>query len=103
VSPQDLRAVIRTQDLRQRAFPTIPPEAVGKLGLDPSRQHCPSGSLPATTDVQGRDTLEGFWRQKFGHSHDLLIADVFFDNIDVDGQHKDIAFTSSTAEPANRC
>lgn len=55
--------------------------------------------FPGTYNAR-RDNLEGFWRAQFGHSHGLLVADVFFENVEgPDGKNRVLAFTPRDREP----
>src|SRR5690606_4124546 len=46
-----------------------------------------------------RDNLEGFWKDLFGHQHALMVADVFYENVEVDGKNQVLAFTPRDGEP----
>jgi len=55
--------------------------------------------FPGTYNAR-RDNLEGFWRGQFGRHHGLLVADVFFENVEgSDGKNRVLAFTPRTGEP----
>lgn len=55
--------------------------------------------FPGTYNAR-RDNLEGFWKDLFGHSHALMVADVFFENVEgPDGKNRVLAFTPRTREP----
>ncbi len=78
----------------------------GERVIRPMRYQCRSAGKPASYDKRypgtynaRRDNLEGFWKHQFGHTHGLLIADVFFENVEVEGQNKVLAFTPRTGEP----
>jgi|SRR5690606_30208928 len=55
--------------------------------------------FPGTYNAR-RDNLERFWQGQFGHTHGLLVADVFFENVEgPDGNNRVLAFTPRTGEP----
>lgn len=55
--------------------------------------------FPGTYNAR-RDNLEGFWREQFGRLHGLLVADVFFENVEgPDGKNRVLAFTPRDREP----
>ncbi len=55
--------------------------------------------FPGTYNAR-RDNLEGFWRGQFGRHHGLLVADVFFENVEgPNGKNRVLAFTPRTGEP----
>jgi len=53
---------------------------------------------PGTYNAR-RDNLEGFWRALFGHNHGIMIADHFFEHVQVDGENQVLQFTPRTGEP----
>lgn len=82
----------------------------GRKVVRPMRYHCrPAGmdpSIDRTTDgrVSGtynarRDNLTRFWRNQFGHTHGLMLAETFYENVD-DGKggSKEIQFRPRTGE-----
>lgn len=79
----------------------------GKRVLRPMRYQCRPAGKPASYDRRypgtynaRRDNLEGFWKGQFGHTHGLLVADVFFENVrDEDDNNQVLAFTPRTGEP----
>lgn len=82
----------------------------GKVMLRPMRYHCrPCGMDPSTDrtktgQVSGkynarRDNLERFWRNQFGHTHCLMLAETFYENVDDGhGGSKEIQFRPRTGE-----
>src|SRR5690606_11016081 len=79
----------------------------GQRVMRPMRYQCRPAGKPAAYDRKfpgtynaRRDNLEGFWRQQFGRSHALMVADVFFENVEgPDGRNRVLAFTPRTREP----
>lgn len=63
-------------------------EEGGQLVLKPMRYQCrPQGKpslydrkFPGTYNAR-RDNLEGFWKGQFGHTHGLVVATCFFENV----------------------
>lgn len=54
---------------------------------------------PGTYNAR-RDNLEGFWSGQFGHSHGLMVADRFYENVEgEDGGNQVLEFTPRTGEP----
>ncbi|MDH5834238.1 SOS response-associated peptidase family protein [Luteimonas kalidii] len=79
----------------------------GERVMVPMRYQCRPMGKPSSydRDFSGtynarRDNLEGFWRGQFGHSHGLIVADVFYENVQgPDGKNRVLAFTPRTGEP----
>ena len=82
----------------------------GRKVVRPMRYHCrPAGmdrSIDWTKDgrVSGtynarRDNLQRFWRNQFGYTHGLMLAETFYENVD-DGKggSKEIQFRPRTGE-----
>ena len=82
----------------------------GRRIVRPMRYHCrPEGMSPSidrtkTGQVSGtynarRNNLERFWRNQFGYTHGLMLAETFYENVD-DGQggSKEIQFRPRTGE-----
>lgn len=82
----------------------------GRKVVRPMRYHCrPAGMDPASDRMKDgrlsgkynarRDNLTRFWRKQFGHTHALLLAETFYENVD-DGKggSKEIQFRPSTGE-----
>jgi len=60
----------------------------GKRVIKPMRYQCRPAGKPAFYDTKypgtynaRRDNLEGFWRDQFGHTHGVLIANAFYENV----------------------
>lgn len=60
----------------------------GQLVVKPMRYQCRIAGKPAAYDVKypgtynaRRDNLEGFWKPLFGHSHGVMLVDVFYENV----------------------
>jgi len=82
----------------------------GKRIVRPMRYHCRPEGMPASSDLtkEGRisgkynarrDNLTRFWRNQFGHTHGLMLAETFYENVD-DGKggSKEIQFRPRTGE-----
>jgi len=82
----------------------------GQPIVRPMRCHCrPAGMDPnidktKTRKVSGtynarRDNLTRFWREQFGHTHGLMVARTFYENVD-DGQgsNQELQFIPRTGE-----
>ncbi|OGU23748.1 MAG: hypothetical protein A2580_17835 [Hydrogenophilales bacterium RIFOXYD1_FULL_62_11] len=105
--------VRRTQakDRDRRIFPGMyaPVMVVeeGKRVIKPMRYQCRPAGKPAFYDRKypgtynaRRDNLEGFWAGLFGHSHGIMVADTFYENVEgEDGENQVLAFTPRTGEP----
>src|SRR5690606_1493126 len=101
----------RTSDQNWRIYPGVyAPVIVAEGGQRVTRlmryQCRPAGKpafydrkFPGTYNAR-RDNLEGFWQGQFGHHHGLLVADVFFENVEgPDGKNRVLAFTPRDREP----
>jgi putative SOS response-associated peptidase YedK len=60
----------------------------GELVVKPMRYQCRIAGKPASYDVKypgtynaRRDNLEGFWKPLFGHTHGVILVDVFYENV----------------------
>ncbi|NYH26040.1 SOS response-associated peptidase family protein [Paraburkholderia bryophila] len=60
----------------------------GRRVVKPMRYQCRIAGKPATYDVKypgtynaRRDNLEGFWKPCFGHTHGVMLVDVFYENV----------------------
>lgn len=78
----------------------------GEYVVKPMRYQCRPAGKPAFYDTKypgtynaRRDNLEGFWKGEFGHTHGLIIADVFYENVEVDGKNQVLAFTPRDGSP----
>ena len=50
-------------------------------GMDPSIDRTKSGQVSGTYNAR-RDNLTRFWRHQFGHTQALMVASVFYENVD---------------------
>lgn len=68
-------------------------------GMDPSIDRTRDGRVSGTYNAR-RDNLTRFWRNQFGSTHGLMIAETFYENVD-DGKggNKEIQFRPRTGEP----
>ncbi|HEL3179290.1 hypothetical protein ABW45_20170 [Stenotrophomonas maltophilia] len=78
----------------------------GQRVVKPMRYQCRPAGKPAFYDTKfpgtynaRRDNLEGFWKDLFGQQHALMVADVFYENVEVDGKNQVLAFTPRDHEP----
>ncbi len=78
----------------------------GQPVVKPMRYQCRPAGKPAFYDTKypgtynaRRDNLEGFWKGEFGHHHGLIVADVFYENVEVDGKNQVLAFTPRDGSP----
>ena len=78
----------------------------GERVVKPMRYQCRPAGKPAFYDTKfpgtynaRRDNLEGFWKDLFGQQHALMVADVFYENVEVDGKNQVLAFTPRDNEP----
>ena len=78
----------------------------GQRVVKPMRYQCRPAGKPAFYDTKfpgtynaRRDNLEGFWKDLFGQQHALMVADVFYENVEVDGKNQVLAFTPRDDEP----
>lgn len=60
----------------------------GRLVVKPMRYQCRPAGKPAFYDTRfpgtynaRRDNLEGFWKEMFGVSHGILVANAFYENV----------------------
>ena len=63
-------------------------ERDGERVVLPMRYQCRPARAPADYDFKypgtfnaRRDSLEGFWRGEFGHSHGIVVAEAFYENV----------------------
>lgn len=86
--------------------PVVIAEADG-LKIVPMRYQCRLAGKPATYDARypgtynaRRDNLEGFWKGQFGHTHGVIVADVFFENVAApDGSNRVLRFAPRDGSP----
>lgn len=53
---------------------------------------------PGTYNAR-RDNLEGFWGGQFGQHHGIMVADRFYEHVEVDGENHVLEFEPRTGEP----
>jgi putative SOS response-associated peptidase YedK len=60
----------------------------GEYVVKPMRYQCRIAGKPANYDVKypgtynaRRDNLEGFWKPCFGHTHGVMLVEVFYENV----------------------
>ena len=70
-----------------------------------ARYHCRQAGKPASIDRKfpglynaRRDNLEKFWRREFGHSHAVMLAESFYENVDRDGRNAVLHFVPRPAD-----
>lgn len=78
----------------------------GKLVLKPMRYQCRPAGKPAFYDTKypgtynaRRNKLESFWNGQFGHTHGLIVATKFYENVEIDGKNERLEFVPRTGEP----
>ncbi|KIQ97343.1 SOS response-associated peptidase family protein [Lysobacter sp. A03] len=78
----------------------------GKRVIKPMRYQCRPAGKPAFYDRKypgtynaRRDSLEGFWKGQFGHTHALMVADRFYENVDTPDGNAVLEFVPRTHEP----
>lgn len=79
----------------------------GKLVVKPMRYQCRPAGKPAFYDKKypgtynaRRTSLEGFWKGQFGHTHALMVVNVFYENVEgLDGKNQVLRFEPRTGEP----
>jgi putative SOS response-associated peptidase YedK len=78
----------------------------GQRVVKPMRYQCRPAGKPAFYDTKypgtynaRRDNLEGFWSSQFGHTHGLMVATRFYENVEVDGQNRVLEFEPRDGEP----
>ena len=107
------KARLRLSDLRRteplprdsRFFPgnyaTVMVCEHGKRVVYPMRYQCRPQGKPASYDTRypgtynaRRDSLEGFWKGQFGHTHALMVVETFYENVEgKDGKNQVLQFT----------
>ncbi|QYR53941.1 SOS response-associated peptidase family protein [Lysobacter soyae] len=87
-------------------FSTVVAAENGKRFVAPMRYGCRLAGKPASYDQRypgtynaRRDSLEGFWRQQFGYTHALIIADKFYENVEIDCKNVVLEFEPRDGEP----
>lgn len=81
-----------------------------RLVVKPMRYHCRPTGKPASIDrtrdgkVSGtynarRDNLERFWKGQFGHTHGVMLAETFYENVEQeDGTNRVVQFTPAAVK-----
>ena len=78
----------------------------GQRLIRPMRYQCRPAGKPASYDRQypgtynaRRDNLEGFWRGQFGHTHGLMVASRFYENVEgPEGKNQVLEFVPRDGE-----
>lgn len=73
----------------------------GERFVAPMRYGCRPAGKPAKNDIlypgtynARRDSLGGYWKNTFGYSHGLIIAETFYENVEgADGKNQVLQFT----------
>lgn len=78
----------------------------GQRVVKPMRYQCRPAGLPSRFDIEKpgtynarRDNLEGFWKRQFGHTHGVIVADRFYEHVEIDGRNRTLEFVPRTGEP----
>lgn len=67
-------------------------------GMSPSIDRMKNGKISGTYNAR-RNNLERFWRNQFGHTHGLMLAETFYEMVDDEaGVSKEIQFRPRTGE-----
>lgn len=113
-----VKAQVALDDLRRREplprdsriFPGMYAPVIvqvdGQRLIRPMRYQCRPAGKPASYDRQypgtynaRRDNLEGFWRGQFGHTHGLMVASRFYENVEgPDGKNQVLEFVPRDGE-----
>lgn len=88
-------------------YPSVIVSEGGKLTIKPMRYQCQLAGKPASYDQRlpstynaRCDSLEKFWGPAFGHTHDLMVVDTFYENVEgPDGKNQVVQFIPPTREP----
>ncbi|KGM54195.1 hypothetical protein N799_09960 [Lysobacter arseniciresistens ZS79] len=78
----------------------------GQRVVRPMRYQCRPAGKPAFYDRKfpgtynaRRDNLEGFWAPLFGHTHAVMVADRFYENVETPAGNAVLEFAPRTGEP----
>lgn len=113
------KALTRLDDLKRtepkprdtRIFPGVYASVIvqdaGKRLIRPMRYQCRPAGKPAAYDRMypgtynaRRDNLEGFWKGQYGHTHGLMVASRFYENVEgPDGKNLVLEFVPQTGDP----
>jgi putative SOS response-associated peptidase YedK len=67
-------------------------------GMDPSIDRTKTGQISGSYNAR-RDNLTRFWRNQFGYSHGLMLANTFYENVDDgEGGSMELQFKPRTGE-----
>jgi len=76
----------------------------GRLVVKPMRFRCRPAGMPEFYDKKfpglynaRRDNLEKFWKGQFAHTHGVIVASRFYENVDRDGQNAVLEFRPEPA------
>ena len=100
----------KVSELDSRIFPGVYcPVLVsegGRLVVKLMRYQCRPAGKPASYDRRypgtynaRRDNLEGYWEGLFGRNHAVMVADRFYEHVEVDGENRVLEFSPRTGEP----
>lgn len=67
-------------------------------GMDPSIDRTKTGQVSGTYNAR-RDNLTRFWRKQFGHTHGVMVAQQFYENVERDGTNQVVKFNPSNGAP----
>lgn len=78
----------------------------GQRVVKPMRYQCRPAGLPSRFDIEKpgtynarRDNLEGFWKRQFGYTHGVIVADRFYEHVEIYGRNRTLEFVPRTGEP----
>lgn len=107
-------AALRNREMGKassRIFPGVHGPVIisskGKRLVVPMRYQCRPAGKPASYDRRypgtynaRRDNLEGFWAGQFGHTHAVMVASRFYENVEgPNGENQVLGFQPRTGEP----
>ena len=107
-------AALRNREMGKassRIFPGVHGPVIisskGKRLVVPMRYQCRPAGKPASYDRRypgtynaRRDNLEGFWAGQFGHTHAVMVASRFYENVEgPNGENQVLEFQPRTGEP----
>ena len=104
----DLRRT-EPQDQDFRVFPgwyvPVMVSEGGQRVIKPMRYQCRPAGKPGFYDTKfpgtynaRRDSLRGFWKGQFGHTHGLMIVSRFYENVSREGKNVVLEFNPRTSE-----
>lgn len=78
----------------------------GRKQIRLMRYQCRPAGMPAASDQKypgtynaRKTSLTGFWREQFGHTHALMVVDMFYENVSRPEGHVVLEFHPEPAEP----